>query len=99
MMPLSVTLVNGVRPLYFLGGLDSWNVKVHYHRFLTAAHNNAFERLISIGVYLLMGNERRNVNKVSWTCDRSELQMVTPAHPSVPVYDKDDALEFAVMMR
>ena len=98
-MELSVVLMDGIRPLYFLGGLDSWNVKVHYHRFLTAAHNDAFERLISTGIYLLMGNVRRNVNKISGTCHRGELQMITPAHSGVPVYDKDNAFELAVMMR
>src|SRR5262249_952081 len=99
MMPMSVVFVNGVGPLYFFRRFDRWNVKVYYHRFLTGAHNNAFERLISTGIYLLMGNVWGNVNKISRTCHGSELQMITPAHSGVPVYDKDNAFEVTVMMR
>src|SRR5215813_1227090 len=91
--------MNGIRPLYFFRRFDRWNVEIHYDRFLAAPHQYAFKRFIWTGIYLLMGDIRGDVNKVSGTCHGGELQMISPPHTSAALYNKDHAFELAVMMR
>src|SRR4030095_526 len=46
-----------------------------------------------------MRNVRRNVDEVSGTRRRRELQLITPPHTGATFYDEDYTFELAVMMR
>ena len=88
-----------VHPSYFFGLFDGWDVEVDDDRFLSAAYENAFERLVGAGVDLLMRNERWNVNEITGPGFGGEFQMVAPTHACFAFHDVDYAFKVAVMMR
>jgi hypothetical protein len=88
-----------VDPTHFFGRLDGRNLEVHHDGLLAASHKDAFERLISPSVDLLVRNVGRDIDEVAGAGFSGELEMIAPTHSSAALDDVDDALEVAVMMR
>ena len=91
--------MNVVDPSNFFRRLDCRDVEIDHDRFLSAAHQHTFERLIGARVDLLMRNERRNVYEVAGPGFSRELEPITPSHASLSLDHIDHALKLAVMMR
>jgi hypothetical protein len=90
--------VDGIDPGHLLRRLCGSDVQVHDDGVLPAPNQNAAEGLVSAGIDLLMGDERRHVDEISRSRLRQKLQAITPAHPGAAADDVDDAFEVAVMM-
>ena len=88
-----------VDPTHFFGRLDRRNLEVHHDGFLAASHKDTFERLISVGVDLLVRNLGRDIDEVAGAGFSDKLETVAPTHASAAFDNVDDTLELAVMMR
>src|ERR1700730_1496487 len=81
------------------GFLGAGDVQVDDDRFLAAAHDDGFDRLVFPGVELLMGHVRRDVDEVTGTGFVYELEAVSPAKAGAAANDVDHGFKFAVMVR
>jgi hypothetical protein len=87
------------RPGARFRGFRTLYVQVHDNRFLAAANDHGFHRLIRSSVHLLMRDERWHVNKIARSGFIDELQVITPAEACAPANDIEDGLQLSVMMR
>ena len=87
-----------IDPGNLLRRLGRSNVEVDDDRLLAAANEDAAESLVSAGVNLLVGHERRHVDEISGPGLSHELQAITPAHPGPATDDINHALEVPVVM-
>jgi hypothetical protein len=62
--PRSRLRMGRIYPVDFLRILDRGYVEIDHDRLLIAAHDHAGERLVLVGVDLLMRHERRDENKI-----------------------------------
>lgn len=90
--------MTGIDPMDFFGFLHRRYIEVDDNRFLVASHNNAHERLVWVGVYLLVRRKRRDVNKVAGAGLGAKLQPFTPAHPCPAADYVNDTFQFPMMM-
>jgi len=79
--------------------LRTGNIQINHHRFLPAAHNHSLHRLILAGIQFLMGNIRRNINKISRPRFVDKLQLIPPSEPRPSPHHINHRLQFAMMMR
>src|SRR3954465_12441909 len=92
--------MNVVYPVHLLWvWLDLGKIEVDHDRLLTAAHDDAGERLVSAGIDLLVRHVRRDVDEVAGTRLRRELESLPPTHPRLAADHVDHALDRTVMMR
>src|SRR5918995_1457558 len=92
--------VDVVDPVDLLGiGLDVGQVQVDDDWLLTAPYDYARQRLVRVGVDLLVGRERRDVDEVAGARFGHELKPLAPPHPRAAGYHVDDTLQRTVMMR
>ena len=74
-------------------------IEIHHDRFLAAAHDHGFDRLIGSRVQFLMGQVRRNVNEISRPGFIDELEVFAPAETPAALDDVEHGFELSVMMR
>ena len=65
--------MSGIDPTDFFRFFYRGDIDVDDDRFLIAAHDHAQERLVSIGIDLLVWHKGRNVNKIARTSLGNEL--------------------------
>src|SRR6266480_7953483 len=87
-----------VHPMYFFRLLNDRNIQVHHHGLLTAAAQDAGERLGVARVYFLMRDVGRDVDEVAGAGFGHELELVAPAHAGLAAHHVDHALYRAVMV-
>ena len=76
-------LVNGVNPIDLFGPLDRVDVRnVHDDRLIIRAHDDAFERLVTVRVNLLVRHVWRDVDEIARPGFRDELKSLAHARPS-----------------
>src|SRR5216684_3477598 len=90
--------VDRVHPLHRLRLLDSLDIQVDHHRFLAAAHQHAFQRLVG-RVDLLVRHEGGHEDEVARPRLGQVLEPVAPAHPRPAFHHVDDALQLSVVVR
>ena len=91
--------MHGVDPQHRLRLFHRLDVEIDRDRLAVAAHQHAFQHLVTAGIDLLMRHIGRDENEIAGIGFRHELQMLAPAHPRLAFHHIDDALEVAVMMR
>ena len=95
----SISFMDVIDPPHLFWGLECRNLEIHNDWLLAASHEDAFERLLGAGVDLLMGNVRRNVDKVAGAGFRDKLELFAPTHARATFDDVDDAFKLSVVMR
>src|SRR5229473_2015630 len=90
--------VDRVHPLHRLRLLDSLDIQVDHNRFLAAAHQHAFQRLVG-RVDLLVRHEGGHEDEVARPRLGQVLEPVAPAHPRPAFHHVDDALQLSVVVR
>jgi hypothetical protein len=91
-------LVDGVHPVDGLGLFHWFNIQVHYHRLVVAAHQNTFQCLIRAGVDLLMWDVGGDEDEVSRLGFGDKFQVLTPPHAGLPPDHIDHAFQRAMMV-
>jgi hypothetical protein len=74
------------------------NVEIHHDGFLSAAHHDSFDRLISPRIHLLVRHVWRDVNKIARPGFFREFQMVSPPEESMPSHDVEHRFDFPVVV-
>lgn len=62
-----------INPINFLRLLRHGDIQVHYDRFLITTDHHAHKRFVGPGIDLLMGNERRHIDKIARACVGEKL--------------------------
>jgi hypothetical protein len=91
--------MHGVDPQHRLRLFHRFDVQIDRDRLAVAAHQHAFQHLVTAGIDLLMRHVGRDENEIAGIGFRHKLQMLAPAHPGLAFHHIDDALEVTVMMR
>src|SRR4051794_8095200 len=91
--------VHRIYPQHCFRFLDRLDIEIDRNRLAIAAHQHAFEHLVTAGVNLLVRHVGRDENKIAGIGFRGELQMLAPTHPRLSLDDVDDAFEMTMMMR
>lgn len=79
--------------------IGAWYIEIHDDWFLAAAHDYGFDRFIGSRVEFLVGQVRRNVDKISRAGFVDELEAFAPAKAPAALNDVEHGFELAVMMR
>lgn len=74
------------------------NVEINHDGFLVAAHEDADERLLWVGVDFLMRRVGRHVDEIAGLGFGDILELIAPAHAGASAEHIDDAFERAVVM-
>src|SRR6478752_10185930 len=82
-----------------LGRLRTLDIQVHHDRFLAAANDHGFHRLVGARVHLLMRHEGRHVDEISRPGFLDVFQTIAPAEACASAYDVEDRLQLAMMVR
>jgi hypothetical protein len=80
-------------------GLNVRQVQIDDNRLLTAAHDDARERLVVASVDFLMGDVGRHVDEIAGAGLGDEFEPLAPTHPRPPADHINDALHRPVMVR
>src|SRR5580698_6950106 len=92
------SLVSWIDPAHLGGFLGAGNVQVDHHRLLAAADDYGLHWFIALGVDLLVGDEWRDIDKVTRPGFFDELEPIAPAHASSPADNVQHSLDISVMM-
>jgi len=87
-----------VNPGCLLRRLHRLYIEVNNDGLLTITHDNAGQRFVPARINLLMGNERRHIDKVARSSFGNELEAFSPPHPGAAADYIDHALQFSVVM-
>ena len=91
--------VNRVDPQDRLGLLHRLNIKIDRDSFAIAAHQDAFQDLISTGVDFLMRHVGRNKNEIARIGFGGKFQSLAPAHACLAAHHINDAFQMAMVVR
>src|SRR3954447_1732331 len=92
--------MNVVYPVHLLWvWLDLGKIEIDHDRLLTAAYDDAGERVVGAGIDLLVRHVRRDVDEVAGTRLGRELEALAPPHPRLAADHVDHTFDRAVMMR
>ena len=81
------------------GRLRCLHIQIDDHRVLTATDYDGFTWLIGASVYLLVRNERRNIDEITRPGFITKLKRIAPAHASAPAHNVEHCFQLAMMMR
>src|SRR6516164_8184667 len=74
------------------------NIKIDRDSFATAAHQDAFQDLISTGVDFLMRHVGRNKNEIARIGFGGKFQSLAPAHACLAAHHINDAFQMAMVV-
>ena len=92
-------LVDRIDPEHRFRLFHWFDVQVHHHGFVVAAHQHTLQRLIAAGVDFLVRNVRRDEDEVAGVGLGDKLQLLAPAHPGLAAHNVNHAFQRAVVMR
>ena len=80
-------------------GFRTLQLQIDDDRFLPAADNNSFARLVGESIDFLMRHVRGNINEVTRPGFSAEFQTVSPPHACAAANDVKNGLQFPMVMR
>src|SRR5882757_6862777 len=94
-----LTFMDRINPRDLLRFLNRLDIEIDHNGLVVAAHKDAFERLVRIGVDFLVRHVGRHENEIAGPGLGDEFEPFSPAHARAPTQHIDDAFERAMVMR